>query len=235
MRYPGSMRLHAGGQENASAWQAENNDEDCNPQGEPTSILVYRDVSASRSSRSNQDHNRVNGNLKPSLLIDSVVTNPEPYNFFLRSHIAVQGTAQPAHYHVLRDEVDLGSNIPELTLALCTTSGPATKSVSYAAPAYVADRLCERGRVYLRSWTQDEIKLPDFTHSQIKDKECNPLSNEEFKEWKKEALRLARTPNIWGKYRYSSPVSNDKIVDGKSYFKHKVLPANRTSANASIA
>jgi hypothetical protein len=64
-----------------------------------------------------------------------LTTNPEPYNFFLQSHTALQGTARPAHYHVLVDEMKLGSGIPELTLILCTTFGRAAKVVSYAAPA----------------------------------------------------------------------------------------------------
>jgi hypothetical protein len=72
--------------------------------------------------------------------VDSVVTNPKPYNFFLQSHTALQDTAYLAHYHVLVDEMKLGPDIPELTLILCTTFGRATKVVSYAAPTYVVSR-----------------------------------------------------------------------------------------------
>lgn len=43
------------------------------------------------------EYNRINGNLRPGLLVDNTVTNPSPKNFFLQSHVAVQGTARPAH------------------------------------------------------------------------------------------------------------------------------------------
>ncbi|KAF2658674.1 stem cell self-renewal protein Piwi, partial [Lophiostoma macrostomum CBS 122681] len=92
----------------------------------------------------------VDGNLKPGLLVENVVTSPKPYNFFLQSHCAIKGTARSAHYHVLRDGTGKAKEIlPKLTLMLCCAFGRATKAVSYAAPAYIADRLCERGRVYL--------------------------------------------------------------------------------------
>jgi hypothetical protein len=45
--------------------------------------------------------------------------------------------------------MSLGSNIPELIFVLCTTFGSTTKVISYAAPAYIADRLSQRGRDYI--------------------------------------------------------------------------------------
>jgi eukaryotic translation initiation factor 2C len=44
------------------------------------------------------------------------------------------------------------SAIQSLTHKLCYTYVRATLGVSYAPPAYYADRLCERGRCYLRPW-----------------------------------------------------------------------------------
>jgi hypothetical protein len=148
----------------------------------------------------------INGNLKPGLLVDSVVTNPEPYNFFLQSHIALQGTARPAHYHVLVDEMKLGTDIPELTLVLCTTFDRATKVVSYAAPAYIADRLCERGRVYLRPWQNGKVG-PTWSSSELKHPNGTPFTKDEFKQWRKDKARaLACTPAVWGNYRENGEV-----------------------------
>lgn len=123
------------------------------------------------------------GNTKPGLLVDNTVTNPSPPDFFLQSDIAVQGTARPAHYDVLLDEMGLGSNIPELTLILCTTFGRAIKVVSYASPAYTADRMCERGRMDLPPWTENELG-PTWSRGELK-KDAKPFTKERFKEWKK--------------------------------------------------
>ncbi|KAF1972573.1 hypothetical protein BU23DRAFT_569087 [Bimuria novae-zelandiae CBS 107.79] len=152
MRYRGSMRLQAGRQEKIEdmqsiatelleAWRQSNGQlqED---------ILFYRDGQSE------------NGNLEPGLLVDKVVTNRLPYNIFLQSHQAIQGTARSTHYHVLEDEMDLGTTesptkktnlLTELTHFLCFAFSRATKGVSYVAPAYMADRFREHGNVYLRA------------------------------------------------------------------------------------
>jgi eukaryotic translation initiation factor 2C len=109
------------------------------------------------------DPTKLNGNLKPGLLVTKVVTNPTPFNFFLQSHLALKGTARSAHYHVLEDGMNIGKKkLPELTMMLCYAFGRSTTGVSYAAPAYIADRLCERGRVYLRAWNLDPDMEPKF-------------------------------------------------------------------------
>jgi eukaryotic translation initiation factor 2C len=143
-----------------------------------------------------------NGNLKPGLFVDNVVTNPTPYNFFLQSHSAIKGTARSAHYHVLTDGMSLGRNLPNITMMLCCAFGRATKGVSYVAPAYIADRLCERGRAYLRQWNEGNgFTKPAKSNNQ-------PYTKEGTKRWKAaRALELARdsessgTPNrIWGHF-----------------------------------
>ncbi|KAF7193723.1 Protein argonaute 18 [Pseudocercospora fuligena] len=102
-----------------------------------------------------------NGNIKPGLLVDSVITMPqtpgrEGYkDFFLQSHAAIQGTAKSAHYVVVRN--DPGSNlkqadIQDLCHAFCYNYARATKGVSYCSPAYYADRLCDRAHHYLRNY-----------------------------------------------------------------------------------
>lgn len=112
-----------------------------------------------------------NGNVKPGLLVKKAVTNRTPYNFFLQSHQAFKGTARPSHYHVLQDGMNLGTDntLINLTHTLCYAFSRATKGVSYVAPAYMADRLCERGGVYLREWNNLERRVePSFTLSDKK-------------------------------------------------------------------
>ncbi|KAK8173518.1 Piwi domain-containing protein [Phyllosticta citrichinensis] len=93
------------------------------------------------------------GNIKPGLVIDRVVTLPKRCNFFLQSHDALQGTAKPAHYIEIVNEIGfVADEIEQIAHGLCYTYARATKAVSYCAPAYYADRLCERGRHYLREF-----------------------------------------------------------------------------------
>jgi hypothetical protein len=105
-----------------------------------------------------------NGNVLPGLLVDSVITFPQPNphhlrDFFLQSHAALKGTAKSAHYIIIRhDAATFGVDVrglQQLTHAFCYSYARATKGVSYCSPAYYADRLCDRGFRYLRSWLDE--------------------------------------------------------------------------------
>ncbi|KAF2648958.1 stem cell self-renewal protein Piwi, partial [Lophiostoma macrostomum CBS 122681] len=90
-----------------------------------------------------------NDNCFPGTLIDNTVTSPYFRDFFHQTHNAIKGTARPAHYFVVKNEIGVSSNaIQDITQRLCYTYVRATLGVSYASPAYYADRLCERGRCY---------------------------------------------------------------------------------------
>lgn len=47
-----------------------------------------------------------NGNPLPGTLIERDVTSPHDWDFLMISHVALQGTAKPVHYHVIRDEMN---------------------------------------------------------------------------------------------------------------------------------
>lgn len=100
------------------------------------------------------------GNCKPGTVVDRGVTEEGYWDFFLQSHAAIQGTARPAHYVVVLDEIfrakggkgpaSPANNLERMTQALCYTYSRATKAVSICTPAYHADILCERSRRYLQ-------------------------------------------------------------------------------------
>lgn len=46
-----------------------------------------------------------NGNPLPGTLISRDVTSPFDWDFLLYSHIALQGTSRPVHYHVILDQI----------------------------------------------------------------------------------------------------------------------------------
>ncbi|KAH7380393.1 hypothetical protein DE146DRAFT_295085 [Phaeosphaeria sp. MPI-PUGE-AT-0046c] len=94
-----------------------------------------------------------NENCKPGLLVEGAVTHPYYGDFYLQTHNAIKGTARPCHYFVLRNDMGISmSDLEQFTHSLCHTYVRATVGVSYAPPTYYADRLCERGRCYLREF-----------------------------------------------------------------------------------
>lgn len=104
------------------------------------------------SNRSDMDQN---GNCYSGTHVDDVVTSGYYADFYLQSHAPLKntGTARPAHYFVVLNEMDKSvDTLRQLTHELCFTYVRSTCGVSYASPAYYADRLCERGRCYLRDF-----------------------------------------------------------------------------------
>lgn len=90
-------------------------------------------------------------NLCPGVVVDGSSANSiaSPYinEFYLNSHIAIQGTARACKYSLIYDEI--GFKISELELLTYWTTYlycRCTKSVSYATPAYYAHWASRRGR-----------------------------------------------------------------------------------------
>ncbi|KAK4500633.1 hypothetical protein PRZ48_008822 [Zasmidium cellare] len=99
-------------------------------------------------------------NCPPGTVVDSGITHPYYFDFYLQSHNIPQGTAKPSHYMVIRNDMDLTpQQIQDLTYHLCYTYGRSTTSVPYAPHAYYADRLCERGRLYLKRFYEQAGSL----------------------------------------------------------------------------
>lgn len=100
-------------------------------------------------------------NLRPGTVVDRGVTEEGTWDFFLQAHAVLQGTARPAHYVVVLDQIfrarasssggatNVASEVEKLTQALCYTYSRATRAVSICTPAYHADLVCERARRYM--------------------------------------------------------------------------------------
>ena len=111
-------------------------------------------------------------------VVDRGITEARNWDFFLQSHMAVQGTARPTHYIVLLDEIFKDRPLPEgmgfnnnadvletLTHNMCYLFGRATKAVSICPPAYYADIACERARRYLDRF----YNAPDQAYNRAND------------------------------------------------------------------
>jgi hypothetical protein len=99
-------------------------------------------------------------NPQSGTVVDRGVTEARNWDFFLQSHTALQGTARPAHYHTVLDEIfrcrkvqppfeNAADALEDLTHNMCYLFGRATKAVSICPAAYYADLVCERARCYL--------------------------------------------------------------------------------------
>lgn len=127
----------------------------------------------------NHRHSDSYGNPKRGLVVDRNITEARNWDFFLQSHDAVKGTARPAHYVVLWDEIftsmELGSiheaieprvtaadRLERLSHSLCYMFSRAAKAVSIPAPVYYADIACARAGRYL-------VEMPSGTDSVTSD------------------------------------------------------------------
>jgi len=98
---------------------------------------------------------------------------------------ALQGTARPAHYIVVYDEIfapmkkqgiNVSDQVQQIVLATHFSMGRATKSVSYCAPAYYADLLAERGRKYLNHHFAPSGSTSDFSGGRGRAKNAEELA-----------------------------------------------------------
>ncbi|PWY71079.1 protein PIWIL3 [Aspergillus sclerotioniger CBS 115572] len=101
-----------------------------------------------------------NGNPRNGTVVDRGVTEARNWDFYLQAHYAIQGTARPAHYFTVWDEIfrnrkvqppykNAADVLENLTHHMCYLYGRATKAVSICPPAYYADLVCTRARCYL--------------------------------------------------------------------------------------
>ncbi|KAE8398720.1 ribonuclease H-like domain-containing protein [Aspergillus pseudonomiae] len=102
------------------------------------------------------------GNPSNGTIVDRGVTEARNWDFYLQAHTALKGTARPAHYFTVWDEIfcrqrpsppyqNSADILEALTHHMCYLFGRATKAVSICPPAYYADLVCTRARCYLSS------------------------------------------------------------------------------------
>lgn len=89
-------------------------------------------------------------NLPSGLVVDSMVTHPYTFDFFMQSHQSRVGTARPTHYVCLLDEIGVSPDQLQQTVhGLCFTFARCTKSVSLVPVCYIAGKLvssCHQSR-----------------------------------------------------------------------------------------
>ncbi|CAI2172161.1 19284_t:CDS:10 [Funneliformis geosporum] len=107
------------------------------------------------------------GNCVAGTVVDSRITHPYLFDFFLQSHTSLHGTSRPAHYHVLFDENKFTADrLQNLTHKLCYNYQRATRSVSIAPAAYYAHLAAKRARLHLEQKPRGE---PEFVLKEVKE------------------------------------------------------------------
>ncbi|XP_077490208.1 protein argonaute-4-like [Amblyomma americanum] len=91
-------------------------------------------------------------NVPPGTTVDSVVTHPLDFDFFLCSHFGIQGTSRPAHYYVVWDDSNFTADeLQKLSFYLCHTYARCARSVSIPAPVYYAHLAAFRAKDHIAS------------------------------------------------------------------------------------
>lgn len=79
-------------------------------------------------------------NITPGLVVDRDITHEYRHDLYMQARSALKGTGRPAHYQVIRNDLQLDSNaMATLIHSFSYSWAPATKGISYATPAYAAD------------------------------------------------------------------------------------------------
>ncbi|KAF9873507.1 eukaryotic translation initiation factor 2c [Colletotrichum karsti] len=90
-----------------------------------------------------------NGNPLPGTLLEKEVCHPFWWDFYLCSHVAIQGTARPVHYTVLMDEAKMSSNdLQKMIYGQCYQYARSTTPVSLHPAIYYADLAAGRARAH---------------------------------------------------------------------------------------
>ncbi|KAK4119305.1 Piwi-domain-containing protein [Parathielavia appendiculata] len=118
---------------------------------------------------------------KEGTIVDRGVTNVRYWDFFLQAHASLQGTARPAHYTVLLDEIfrsEFGHKaadmLEKLTHEMCYAYGRATKAVSICPPAYYADLVAGRARIHKSELFDDTRSMSSTQQAQVLGRTVHP-------------------------------------------------------------
>uniref|UniRef100_A0A061QLL7 Putative argonaute n=1 Tax=Cupiennius salei TaxID=6928 RepID=A0A061QLL7_CUPSA len=101
-------------------------------------------------------------NVPPGTTVDTAVTHPVNFDYYLCSHYGLKGTSRPSHYTVLEDDNEFGADeIQKLTYQLCHTYARCTRSISLPVPVAYADLAASRARVHLESAMEESTSSSD--------------------------------------------------------------------------
>ncbi|KAG5985359.1 hypothetical protein E4U55_004583 [Claviceps digitariae] len=111
-----------------------------------------------------------NDNALPGTLVEREVTHPFLWDFYLSSHVAIQGTARPVHYHVIWDEMGVPVNdFQKMIYYQCYSYVRSTTPVSLHPSVYYAHLAGNRARAHEDIATSEGFRAGAKGHEMIRD------------------------------------------------------------------
>ncbi|KAJ4271702.1 Protein argonaute [Fusarium torreyae] len=118
-----------------------------------------------------------NGNPLPGTLVEREVTHPFMFDFYLNSHVAIQGTARPVHYHVLMDEMGMPVNdLQKMIYQQCYSYARSTTPVSLHPAVYYAHLASNRARAHENIATSEGFRIGPKGHEMTREKVARGIS-----------------------------------------------------------
>lgn len=118
-----------------------------------------------------------NGNPLPGTLVEKEVTHPFMWDFYLNSHVAIQGTARPVHYHIIHDEMNMPVNdLQKMIYQQCYSYARSTTPVSLHPAVYYAHLASDRARAHENIATSEGFRAGPKGHEMIRDKVARGMS-----------------------------------------------------------
>lgn len=118
-----------------------------------------------------------NGNPLPGTLVEKEVTHPFMWDFYLNSHVAIQGTARPVHYHVILDEMNMPVNdIQKMIYQQCYSYARSTTPVSLHPAVYYAHLASNRARAHENIATSEGFRSGPKGHEVARESVARGLS-----------------------------------------------------------
>ncbi|KJZ77147.1 hypothetical protein HIM_03468 [Hirsutella minnesotensis 3608] len=156
-----------------------------------------------------------NGNALPGTLVEKEVTHPFMWDFYLCSHVAIQGTARPVHYHVILDEMGVPVNdFQKMIYHQCYTYARSTTPVSLHPAVYYAHLAGARARAHENIATSEGFRSGAKGHEMIRDKVAKGMTSGTMGRGEESAplLALGGTP-----HREKGPVDGE--LRQRSFFR----------------
>ncbi|GAB1863530.1 Eukaryotic translation initiation factor 2C 2 [Camponotus japonicus] len=130
---------------------------------EITCLIVQKRHHVRLFPTSSKDTDDRNGNVKAGTIVDSEITHPNHFDFYLVSHASIQGTARPTKYKCICNDSNFTENeMEKLTYYLCHMYARCTRTVSYPVPTYYAHLAAYRGKVLLHGYSDNNDKLNEI-------------------------------------------------------------------------
>ncbi|GAP88545.1 putative piwi domain-containing protein [Rosellinia necatrix] len=90
-----------------------------------------------------------NGNPLPGTLVEHDATHPHHFDFYLCSHVAIQGTARPVHYQVIYDDAKVSpDHLQKMIYEQCYQYARSTTPVSLHPAVYYSHVASQRARAH---------------------------------------------------------------------------------------